>query len=346
MLILLLFVVYFCLEDRNKGIYHKMSKYSSDSDEVSYRSKRHGRGRSHVSSDSSASSHFSRKLKRNKKRSHSRSRDNYKYKKKYSPENRTSYNKRSSRDSSRSRDKYIRDKGCSRSISSSRSRQKRRSRSGSYRERRRKYRSRSLSRSHERSRSSSRSKYRSRRQSRSTSIDSYKGRSKKSRSRSTSKSKRKINRRSSSKEKVQLKSMSNRSMSNSSSNSEKCYSKKMLNTIGDTIYIDDSSQSQPKFDVDKIFGEHINYNTLEEINSCSFAPKAFVSSKQHNSENNPIVVDLTIPTVNLSYNDKPNSIFHPNLLVENKEEKLNRWVKKLFQIRQRYYGGELLDINK
>lgn len=59
----------------------------------------------------------------------------------------------------------------------------------------------------------------------------------------------------------------------------------------------------------------MNYNALEEINADSFAQKAFTSSRNlMTNENNPIVVDLTAPTVNLSEgSDKPESIFHPNV---------------------------------
>lgn len=82
---------------------------------------------------------------------------------------------------------------------------------------------------------------------------------------------------------------------------------------------------------------------IEEINAPSFVQKAFTSSTKVVGSNSDTSITST-GNVGAANKDKTESLFHPNLLMEDKEDKLNRWVKKLFLIRQRSISGESMDL--
>jgi len=101
--------------------------------------------------------------------------------------------------------------------------------------------------------------------------------------------------------------------------------------------------SKTVFDLDKVLGEQSNRGSLiEEINSTAFVQKSFSSALKAD----PTAL-MTVPPSKpraAKTNEKPENLFHPNLLVENREEKLNRWVKKLYQIRQRSLNGSIMEM--
>lgn len=91
----------------------------------------------------------------------------------------------------------------------------------------------------------------------------------------------------------------------------------------------------------------MNRNQLiDEINAPSFVQKVFTScTKVVNSNSDTYDTSITSTGYAAAANkDKIESLFHPNLLMEDKEDKLNRWVKKLFLIRQRSITGESMDL--
>ncbi|KAK7869141.1 hypothetical protein R5R35_006604 [Gryllus longicercus] len=87
-------------------------------------------------------------------------------------------------------------------------------------------------------------------------------------------------------------------------------------------------------------------NILDEINSPSFIPKNFVSqaSMPFTSEATPNVAakpgNVPLAATSTEAKDSATSIFfHPSLLVD-PELKLDKWVKKLFNLRQKAINGE------
>lgn len=85
-------------------------------------------------------------------------------------------------------------------------------------------------------------------------------------------------------------------------------------------------------------------SVLDEINDPSFVPKNFRSSKSTATEvSDTSVIDLTVdavlPVVQAA--EDPESIFHPSL-TQDPAVKLDRWVKKLFHMRQKAINGEPL----
>ncbi|KAF6215009.1 hypothetical protein GE061_009757 [Apolygus lucorum] len=87
-------------------------------------------------------------------------------------------------------------------------------------------------------------------------------------------------------------------------------------------------------------------SAILDIKASGFAPKAFSSTAtDRRSEHLPTIVELPEPKpvkINVSMKEDPNSLLHPNLLLEDPEEKLNKWVRKLFLLRQRSLKGEPL----
>ncbi|KAG8305496.1 hypothetical protein J6590_068888 [Homalodisca vitripennis] len=90
-------------------------------------------------------------------------------------------------------------------------------------------------------------------------------------------------------------------------------------------------------------GEQTNRGSLiEEINSTTFVQKSFSSA----TKLDPTAM-MTVPPSKprtTKTNEKPEVLFHPNLMVETREDKLNRWVKKLYQIRQRSINGTPMEV--
>lgn len=105
----------------------------------------------------------------------------------------------------------------------------------------------------------------------------------------------------------------------------------------------DIPQEQRIFNLDKVLDNQTNKNLLiEEINTPTFVQKKFTSStKGVNSNGASATSTFNVAAV---HKDKSESLFHPNLLMEDKEDKLNRWIKKLFLIRQRSMSGESMDL--
>jgi len=85
-------------------------------------------------------------------------------------------------------------------------------------------------------------------------------------------------------------------------------------------------------------------NLLDEINSDGFSPRQFTSGGKRDEY--PIVVDLasqpSVPTP-VPVKQDPKTIFHSSLLVD-EPQRLERWVKKLYNIRQRAINGEPLTL--
>lgn len=109
---------------------------------------------------------------------------------------------------------------------------------------------------------------------------------------------------------------------------------------------DDSLKKKSFASIDNLYSDAApKSDVLNEINSSGFKPTAFQPSALK-EKSAPVMVDLTEKTY--AGNPPPkddemaDSIFHPNLLLENKSDKLNRWVKKLFAYRQKaLFNGDL-----
>lgn len=75
---------------------------------------------------------------------------------------------------------------------------------------------------------------------------------------------------------------------------------------------------------------------IEEINSESFTPKQFSSSKERKFKN--IVIDITADTIQVPTVTEPpcgsDSIFHSTIMLD-QEVRFDRWVKKLYTLRQK-----------
>lgn len=85
-------------------------------------------------------------------------------------------------------------------------------------------------------------------------------------------------------------------------------------------------------------------SVLDEINDPSFVPKHFSSSKSVVSQvSETSVIDLTTDAVlsGVQATEDPESIFHTSL-AQDPQMKLDRWVKKLFHMRQKAINGEPL----
>lgn len=84
-------------------------------------------------------------------------------------------------------------------------------------------------------------------------------------------------------------------------------------------------------------------NIIDEINNPSFVPKHFVSQSAMNFQNTaPLapVKTLNIQPQPISLEAKNGlNIFHPSLMAD-ADQKLDKWVKKLFNLRQKALNGE------
>lgn len=83
-------------------------------------------------------------------------------------------------------------------------------------------------------------------------------------------------------------------------------------------------------------------NIIDQINAPHFIQESF-SSKERKDE----VSVVTEPAAFISFNntqlkEEPGSLLHPNLLIEDQHDKLNRWIRKLYLIRQKSINGEPL----
>ena len=76
---------------------------------------------------------------------------------------------------------------------------------------------------------------------------------------------------------------------------------------------------------------------LEEINSEGFTPKQFSSSTKEKKFKN-IVIDITADTIQVpTVADVPSgseSIFHSSIMIDH-EARFDKWVKKLYTLRQK-----------
>ncbi|XP_015515661.1 serine/Arginine-related protein 53 isoform X2 [Neodiprion lecontei] len=78
---------------------------------------------------------------------------------------------------------------------------------------------------------------------------------------------------------------------------------------------------------------------LDEINSDKFVPKQFSSSVQsRQTKSSNIVIDITADTIKLPtivmLTDSSNNIFHTSIMCDN-EVRFDKWVKKLYTLRQK-----------
>lgn len=81
-----------------------------------------------------------------------------------------------------------------------------------------------------------------------------------------------------------------------------------------------------------------------DINAPNFAPKSFTSSQKDKDED-PVIVQpapLQTPNTNVIEIENERNILSPNVILEDETAKLNRWIKKLYLIRQRAINGEMM----
>ncbi|XP_013135924.1 PREDICTED: luc7-like protein 3 [Papilio polytes] len=237
--------------------------------------------------------------------------------------------------------------------------------------RRSRTRDRSESSSHRRKRSTSRSKYKRRSYSRSVSKERYET---KSRRRSSSRSKAKRSKRSLSRDYSRSRS-SSRSRSKYSKSSKK--HKRSLSSSSRSSYESDHqvTSRRPNLDDTEIKVEKAikaaeavgltmtkipNYdykdieikedmptihdrNLIAELNSDSFVPKSFSSSRNKKQSQN-IVIDLNsetvkVPELDIKLNNDDSIINFDEIPSE--EERKEMWVKKLYQYRKKMLKGEI-----
>ncbi|KAJ8679427.1 hypothetical protein QAD02_015214 [Eretmocerus hayati] len=211
----------------------------------------------------------------------------------------------SEKSSRRHRRKHQRRSSSVDSINSSSSHHKRQK----YSKSRRRHRSRSKSRDRDRS-------SKSHKHSRGASRDRRKHRSHRSRSASTDRNK--SRKRSTSRDKSTSRS------SSSQSNTKVLNPDKLSNAPKDSFLITES---------------RIKASVIDDINNDEFVPRQFVSSaKDKESKSKNIVIDISGDTIHVpqlgNTPDATDSIFHTSIMSD-KEAKFDRWVKKLFTLRQK-----------
>ncbi|KAG8228589.1 hypothetical protein J437_LFUL009294 [Ladona fulva] len=107
-----------------------------------------------------------------------------------------------------------------------------------------------------------------------------------------------------------------------------------------------SKTSQPSTNRVIVVSDHNDPAALDEINAPGFVQHNFVSNGRSETYSEQAagiistVVSATLASKNDSAADK-DSLFHPNLLV-NSQVKMDKWVKKLFTLRQKAINGEPL----
>lgn len=95
-----------------------------------------------------------------------------------------------------------------------------------------------------------------------------------------------------------------------------------------------------------LVSDHADPGALDEINAPGFVQHNFVSNGRVETLSEQAagiistVVTATLSNKNDSTSEK-DSLFHPNLLV-NSQVKMDKWVKKLFTLRQKAINGEPL----
>lgn len=178
-----------------------------------------------------------------------------------------------------------------------------------------KRRHRSHSRSRGRDRDRSQKGYKGSRSSNSKDRDKRRYHSSKGRSRSSDRSKRRI--RSTSRDKSRSRS------SSSQSNVKTIVSEKVQNII-----------PKDDFQIESRFKEGV----LDEINSEGFTPKQFTSSNSKERKFKNIVIDISADTIQIpAVTDipiGPESIFHSSIMLD-QEARFDKWVKKLYTLRQK-----------
>lgn len=77
---------------------------------------------------------------------------------------------------------------------------------------------------------------------------------------------------------------------------------------------------------------------LEEINAEGFTPKQFISSASKENKFKNIVIDINSDTIQIpsvpTVSRSPESIFHTSIRMD-QEARFDRWVKKLYTLRQK-----------
>ncbi|TGZ48746.1 uncharacterized protein [Temnothorax longispinosus] len=110
-----------------------------------------------------------------------------------------------------------------------------------------------------------------------------------------------------------------------------------------------SSQSnQPKVNVEKSqilavkdefpIEPRFKDSVIEEINAEGFTPKQFTSSASKESKFKNIVIDISSDTIQIppvsNVSSGPESIFHTSIMMD-QEARFDKWVKKLYTLRQK-----------
>ncbi|XP_076643152.1 uncharacterized protein LOC143353589 [Halictus rubicundus] len=171
----------------------------------------------------------------------------------------------------------------------------------------------SHSRSRGRDREHSQKSYKSSRNSNSKGRERHRYRSK---SRSLDRSKRKV------------RSISREKSSSCSSSSQSTVKPNVAEKSKNVVVIKDDFPIEPRF----------KEGVLDEINSEGFTPKQFSSSNTKERKFKNIVIDITADTIQVpAVADIPcgsESIFHSSIMLD-QEARFDKWVKKLYTLRQK-----------
>ncbi|XP_055381276.1 serine/Arginine-related protein 53 [Condylostylus longicornis] len=133
-----------------------------------------------------------------------------------------------------------------------------------------------------------------------------------------------------------------RSPSSTSATSEESYkstkSKQKKTACASTAISEVENEVKQTFDLNLLEGK-VTLETLDDIECDKFESKVFTSSNSNKKTSQKVYIDLKketilVPTVTTNLEPINDSLFHPNFLGD-EMEKSEKWVKKLFNFRQR-----------
>ncbi|XP_037048197.1 serine/Arginine-related protein 53 [Bradysia coprophila] len=142
-----------------------------------------------------------------------------------------------------------------------------------------------------------------------------------------------------------------RSSSSSDSSSTSSYSEHSSSSVSEVKVTKDNKKKSSRiptpppppitqnFTSVDLLDEPATQETIDLINEDEFVPKTFTSSKNLTDK---VVIDLNTQTIIVPTPDTPddvqNTLFHPNLFGDD-AARMEKWVKKLFNYRQKLFFG-------
>jgi arginine/serine-rich coiled-coil protein 1 len=103
--------------------------------------------------------------------------------------------------------------------------------------------------------------------------------------------------------------------------------------------LDDKKKDLDFFKSVDTLQSHQNQNLVDQINADEFVPQSFKSTKQPDN----ILIDLksqTISVPKVAEAEEIDALIHPNFLGQDDEQRMKKWVKKMYLYRQRLAEAE------